>query len=164
MVVAILVIIPAIQTARQALQPQTPEAAVGRPVTGVTPRLVIILINHAAHQAVPIHQATVPAALIILVTGVAELAKDVNLVVLHTAMRPVVLAVLTPVLTAAAAPEDVVLLALIQLLRLPVQNQAGETTVEVQVQDQVPVLLHRPLLHVPTLVPARDIIHLNRPV
>ena len=55
----------------------------GRPVTDAEQKHVIILINHAAHQAVPIPQVLVPAALTRFLTAAAELAEDVNLAVTH---------------------------------------------------------------------------------
>ena len=80
------VIILVIQTVRQALQHQTPEVAVGQPVTDVTPKPVIILINPAVRRAVPIPQALVPAGLTRFPTDAAELADVVNLVVLTLPM------------------------------------------------------------------------------
>ena len=55
----------------------------GQPVTDVIQRLVIILIRLAVRQAVPIRQALVPAVPTRFPTAAADLAEDVNPVVIH---------------------------------------------------------------------------------
>ena len=111
------VIILVIQTVRQAPQHQTPEVAAAQPVTDVTPKPVIILINPAAHRAVPIPQVLVPAALTRFPTVAAELADVVNLVVIATlrtgvpftrhVMATAVLTELSNLVTHVAAAQDV---------------------------------------------------------
>ena len=70
------VITPATWIARPELQLPTPAVAAAQPVTDVIPKLVIILINPAAHRAVPVIP-DVLAALIPFLTDAAVPVQNV---------------------------------------------------------------------------------------
>ena len=84
------VIILVIQTVRLVLRLPTPEVAAGQPVTDVIPKLVIILINPAAHRAVPVIP-DVLAALIPFLTVAAVPVQNVLPAVTHLLLTGVLI-------------------------------------------------------------------------
>ena len=75
----------------------------GRHVTDVTQKLVIILINHAAHQSVQMSMVAHVEQLPFL-TDAAELVQNVNLVVIATLQTGVLFT--QPVMEIAALMEQ----------------------------------------------------------
>ena len=82
MAASIPVIILVIQTVRRVLRLPTPEVAAAQPVTDVTPRPVIILINPVVRRVVPTSPDVLAGQLPFL-TVAAELVQDVHLAVTH---------------------------------------------------------------------------------
>ena len=84
------VITPATWIARPELQLPTPAVAAAQPVTDVIPKLVIILINPAAHRAVPVIP-DVLVALIPFLTAAAVPAQNVLPAVTHLLLTGVLI-------------------------------------------------------------------------
>ena len=84
------VIILVIQTVRPELQLPTPEVAAAQPITDVTPKPVIILINPAAHRTVPVIP-DVLAALIPFLTVAAVPVQNVLPAVTHLLLTGVLI-------------------------------------------------------------------------